>query len=231
MGIYATISNVTKMDHLVANLDESKIEDRLILDLEPMAQAIERHFGSFLKPPPVGVYKADSIEPALLPSKMYYVKEKNGKLVPISDINAIKQAVYDADGKLIIPALYMREKKTMLSDTPIRPYRGFYIAEQVLLRCIDNFIAWRRHKNSTYDRISAHFTEEFLSNETDEHDFYEAMENIDFALTKNLQEWMDDKHWHIFVPRRRDATFMVERYGDYRVEDWMSRFNSGEIKL
>lgn len=215
------------MDLLVSSYDESKLQKRLNLDLLPMGNLIEAQFRDVLKPAPAGIYRADRVEPVIQPDQTYYVRDNDGIMQAIAVFDEIKTSIYDKNGKVVIPALFMKKKEKLLSNKPILPYRGILIAEQIIIRCIDNFVMWRGRKYNRYDRIEKHFAD----NLSEEMEFFDAIDSIDFGGVTALNDWLGTDSWNTYLCSRKNSSIVVDQYGDYRIEDWTRRFNEGTITL
>lgn len=210
----------------VHELDKNNLEARLDLDLLPVAGYIERTFKDWLLPAPTGIYRFDRVDPVLDMNKVYFTRNEFG-LNPITDINAVHQGVYDQNGKLVIPGMMMKKKDTMLSTTAVLPYRGVLIAAAVIESTIDSFIQWRAHGADVYSKVARHFNQEIAQS----NEFTEIIDNATAELCQQLYEWFDGKSWNIFLATRHNTRMRIERYGDYRIVDWMDRYEKGEIKL
>lgn len=210
----------------VSHFDKKNLEARLDLDLLPAAEQIEKNFKDILLPPPAGIYRFDRLEPVMEPTKQYFTKNERG-LQPILDINQVTTTVYDANERIIIPAGMIKSKATSLSDTSFFPYRGVMIAAAVVEHTIDSYIQWRRTKSDFFGKMARHFQTDELTID----DFRELIDNMSVDLSQALYDWFGGQPWHVFLANRKNTRMQVERYGDYRIMDWMDRFESGEIKL
>lgn len=207
-------------------LTDKDLEDCLILDMLPYARQIEAQFGPLLKDPTPGVYRAEDIDPVLIPGKEYFHKV-NGVLVPVTDINATKTAVYDKCEKQVIPGFHMRHKESMLSDKPRLPQRGTKIVELMFNQHLDNFVSWRKHSADYSGRIRTHFEPEAFSDA----EFESYLDIISFETCKDLADWLGDRRWNVFLSGRYGTALHIGQYGDYRIKDWMERYNTGQIGL
>ena len=207
-------------------LEKKNIEARLTLDLLPVAEQIEAAYRSVLLPPPPGIYMTGKVDPVIDLNKDYYVREGSA-LVRIGDINTVTTAVYDKNERMILPSAVMRNKETILSGTPDVPYRGIMIAASVVEHTIDTFIQWRQTRSDFFGKMSRHFAIDTLKDE----DYTAIVDSMTVDLAQELYEWFDGKSWNVFLATRKNTSVQIERYGDYRIMDWMERYEKGEIKL
>lgn len=197
-----------------------------LFDLRVLAQQIEIRLEKLLAPPPQGIYIAGTVEPVLIPGETYFTKQ-DGSLQPLTDLKDATGAIYDKAGKKLIPASFVKNKDNLISTEPIEPYRGIMIAEFFINRYIDGFISWRRHRSGHFDRVLKYFKDEA----TEGDDWYDLLERIEGGVCQELYEWLEGKSWNIFTTARVGMTMRVERYEDYRILDWMERYESKEITL
>lgn len=220
-------ANQMKEESNVADFDLSKltVESSFVFDLFPFAQSLEARFGSLLNDAPVGVYLRDKLEPVFYPGAKFFIKI-NDEFVQIHTLDGVTTHVYDANHRPVISAFYMKHASSFLKDSPTMPFHGLQIIEGLVKQRIDQFVQWRRRGSNSLDWMERHFDPR-----TPKIDIVEIGEWYLAEVSDAMAEWLSNHHWHLFFTKRSGTQMRIDRCGDYRVLDWMHRYESGEITL
>lgn len=218
------------------DLSKEKVEARLDIDLLPFAKFIERQLHGCLLAPPEGLYRFDKVEPVLIPGGKYYVQDSTGArtIIPYDDLVRMtaRPTVYDQTGKVMVPAAVFRTTSA-LTTTPEFPYRGIRIASIILDHQVDSFIQWRKNRGNHVGLLYNQLDAAALPEKPEERDALIdwLLEGMGSRVTDELYDWFDGKSWNVFLTRHKNARYLIERYPDYRILDWMDRYAEGEITL
>lgn len=219
--------NTMKDESNVAEFDLSQlpVEASLILDIEPLASSIQIRLKEMLAPAPVGTYLQGQLEPVFGPGQAFFVI-KDGQYVPIQSLDGVTSSVYNAKHQMVISSLYTKNQRTFLSQQPTLPYRGIQIVEGLFKQRLDQFVQWRRRGSNSFAWMEKHFDHTLHKSEVEEIGEYYIGEVSDL-----IGEWLGSYHWNLFFTKLKGSRLTIERCGDYRILDWMHRFEAGEIKL
>lgn len=208
------------------DFSEDNIESTYLFDLQPLGNLIEAKIGDLLEPAPRGIYLNGRIDPIASENNPAFMLQDN-ILVPVLDLKHVTTALYDKNKRCIASGNFIRQNGEMISEKPISPFRGTLIAEFFVKKYLDNFISWRRHRSSDYSRVLTHFKKDVL----EKNDWFDLLERLQDGICEPLYDWLDGKTWNIYLANRKNTKLCVNRYGDYRIIDWMNRFENGEIQL
>lgn len=216
-----------KEESNVADFDLSKltVESSFVFDMFPLAQSLEARFGNMLRPAPVGIYLRDRLEPVFYPGAKFYIKV-NEQFVQIHTLDGIVSTVYDANHLPVISAFYLKHAASFLKDSPTLPFHGIQIIEGLVKQRLDQFVQWRRRGSSSMDWLDRHFVAD-----ANKHDVVEIGEWHLDEVSDIMGEWLSSNHWNLFFTKRSGSQMRVDRCGDYRILDWMHRYEAGEITL
>lgn len=219
-----------------SNFQDIQTTERHILSSLASAVLIEQQFGSFLLPPPVGIYKQGEVDPCVTSSGAYFYEQEqgafytdksffqfNGKSIqPITDINIVQSNVFDRAGKIVIPAYMMLEKERYLSPTPTVPYRGVILVELLIRNFLDS-ISNIPGKKSYGGRIERHVDPRFIN-----HDVIDTLEVICKSLFMTIEQFVGDDLWHIYYVKRIQFDIVIEKTIDYRIHYYNTQHNQAE---
>lgn len=215
-------------------LKRAELESILSLDLRRVAEAIESRYEDKLLPPPEGLYIPSKLEPVVCKGdELYNLHEvvdgkiRTQKLQLVIDLEKNTLPLYNKRGVLLVSQKYVDSPGVLLTSTPHIPYRGTKIAEFLITRALDNFVAWQR-RNPNPERLLEHFRDDAFS---DPEETYKALDDLHYSVNSELYDWLGDKMWNIYTVTRDAMTVRVSRYTDYRIMDWTLRYENGEITL
>ena len=219
------------------------LEASITFDVLYHANLIENICEGKLLPEPKGIYITTQVEPVMVDGQRYYTLEptppkedsviyKEGKhlvkktsfspgsiLVPIVDINTVKTAVYNEDGKVIIRTSLIKNKERNLNNTSFLPYRGIKIVELLIQDHINSTLQHRKHRRNCYDEIAKHILPEVLT-ETAYDLFSGDFELLFDELRRDIEIFLGSKTWNIYHTTTRGTRVTIERGIDYRVNEW-----------
>lgn len=218
------------------------LEASITFDIAYHANLIENICEGKLLPEPKGIYITTQVEPVMVDGQVYYTLEptppkednviyKDGGslvkkssfspgsvLVPIVDINIIKSAVYNSDGKVIIRSSLIKNKERNLNNASFLPYRGIKIIELLIQDHINSIVQHRRYRRNCYDEIAKHLLPD---NTASAFELYSGEFELLFdELLRDIELFLGWKSWNIYHTTLRGTRFTIERGIDYRVNEW-----------
>ncbi len=218
-----------------------KLESSFTFDIAYHANLIETICDGKLLPEPKGIYVNTQIEPVMVDGCTYYTLEpvtpgttviyKNGDpnlklivmsqstaLMPIVDINTVKTAVYDKDGKIIIRSSLIKNKERNLNNSSFLPYRGIKIVELLIQDHINSVVQHCRYRRNCYDEISKHLIPDHTGTAFD---LYSGEFELIFdEIRRDIELFLDNKTWNIYHTSIRATRVTIDRGCDYRVNEW-----------
>lgn len=200
------------------NVDSLRTTQTFFLPVFNYAILIERQYGDFIIPAPVGIYKVGDIYPCIQNNKRYYSqkisKTNQCNSCLVTDINKVNDTIIDESGNLVIPAYVMKNKEQYLRNEPTVPARGLMIVELLVKRYIESISPWVRH--STYNsKILNHFKPEGI-------DLFNSGE-IDLlcnSLFAQVSDFIGLDVWHIYFVKFMGLDLLIEKSRDFRVVQW-----------
>jgi hypothetical protein len=204
---------------------------KLIVDVEDIANELELMFGADLLPAPKGIYSITDIDPVMVDGVRYLTRvtvgKKNGPLVEFTDIDKLTTPVYNEAGECIISQITIDNKDRLLSNRPLRPYRGIKIARILFDRKIDETIAWRKRAGNHFVKIKQHLLPDtWLDEELEQY-----LLQFTMRLNETLGELMLRHEWNVYFITQRGSKLTIERGEDYRVIEWTRLNEEGKVKL
>jgi hypothetical protein len=200
-----------------------------------------------LKDPTKGVYTKESITPLIEFDKPYSARDRENKLIQVvlseSSIIIDKGLVTDKFGHFITELKTRPDIKLFME--PQLPTRGINIVREYIESDILRNSKWTNHKKCFSGSLEKYFKEEFLYPVTcvEQHveSFYLVQEFSTLPNPVFLQceemihstmretraiigEYVKDDEWGIYDIGHRNTDISVTRTGDFRVQDWMSKF-------
>lgn len=144
-------------------MNQLQVTKKLILDAAATAEVIEAQFGAYLLPPEPGVYLPGSSSPAMQAHEFYYQLRRSSRtsppeMVPVKGVEDIKGAVFDRDGRIVVPAALAKD----VSLQPSLPVRGMAVVYSAVDQTLRECAAWsRRSVGSVGAFLADHLKEEF----------------------------------------------------------------------
>lgn len=200
----------------VDSFGDIAVEAYMLVDLRAAADKIENVCGDSLADPPPGIYQLGHLEPTIVPGKPVFRKE-DGVLKPLTDFAEANGAVYDDAGRVLISARIVKEKDKFLSNTPLLPYRGLYIARELVEHEINQFVAYHRRSGKTLtDVINKHFKPQAKLEEQQ----LNEVESCCRQVKTDLSDFLGERRWHMFFTHISGTSVRVERCMDWRAWEW-----------
>jgi hypothetical protein len=223
----------------ISSFDQIPSEAFLQMDLRFCADLVENTFGDKLADPPKGVYHVGQLQPVMADGNSYFYREGTEMLL-VEDLNKISVAIFDINGKCVVPARYMRDKARFLSNAPMLPYRGLQIIKGLVNLQINNFVAYRRSSGKdAYDVLAQHLRptepayepglgeetleqrEDRLAGITNQQDeLVQLLDTCYSEIRNDLKEFLGSKYWNIYFTKLHATTLRVERCMDWRAWEW-----------
>ena len=224
------------------------LEASITFDIAYHANLIEEICEDKLLPEPKGIYANTQLEPVMIDGQDYYTLEPTasredsviykelGRLIKkssfspgsvlklITDINTVKSAVYNKDGKVVVRSSIIKNKARALSNTSFLPYRGIKIIEILVQDHIDCLVAHRRHRGNCYDKISKHLVPDYVKSTFDV--FSGDFELMFDELRRDIELFLGNKIWSIYYITLRGTRITIDRGSDYRVNEWEKQHGS-----
>ncbi len=216
------------------------LEGKITLDIEPYASAIELACAEHILSAPKGIYIKNRLEPVMMDGNNYYTRSGT-EAVLITDINVIKENVYDENNKLVIPKAFMLKKDKFISNESMLPYRGCKIVELLMNYWLDQLCQYRKMSgNKEYKAMQhlaplpklqpheypANITAEELHElecvrEAEHHDLMMVTFNLILqSLRKELDLFVGNLNWNMYFVKLTDCHLSIERYCDWRAYQW-----------
>jgi hypothetical protein len=222
-----------------------KLEAALNIDIAEIGQCIEDCFADSLKPAPTGIYVIHQLAPVMVPGQTYQIDRK-GIMVELGCPTTYKQLlsekvdIRNINGAVVLQKIWLKEGK--ISDQPFGPYRGVLIAKAAIDNIFENFVRWRRYRPGTQGSIAKFFIEkdDLLDADGDINpdELRERLDAIDTAIGQilnsietRIMDWVCGRDWNIYATHLKGRDLCIERFEDWRVWDWMERYERGEITL
>lgn len=207
---------------IIVNPDEVTPETvlgTLILDACNTAAALEHEYGSFLKPPPVGIYKLGDSKPILTPkTEAYkYIKETNTLVrLDYADLPLHNDTVYDKIGLVLVSSYLMRNKSLLLSTGPTIPVAG--------MRLIVDYFHLIIHNNLRWCNRTGYYEEYLYRNNFLEEKFFEVdLSNILTTVKDLVREsdaFIDFDYWNYYTVTSNNTDLVINKCADYRICEW-----------
>lgn len=186
-------------------------------DLRQIADLVEVVCNDQLAEPPKGIYYLGQAYPAMVEGKSYYTHGKDNNRKLIEDINEVTTAVYNVDGKCVIPARYMRDKVKCLANTPMLPYRGLMITKAVVDNMITKFAAYHRYAGKSFEQmITPHFEPNVVIDEV----LVGNLEKCCKVIRRDIDLFLAEDRWRMFFVTLNGTTLRIERCMDWRAWEW-----------
>jgi hypothetical protein len=215
---------------------------QIVFDVRLTALAIESLFvgsaGTFIKPPPVGAYTKDRVQPFWYPGCKDHYQYIGKNLFPVNVIDTTKP-VFNADGKLTLTVKGIRS----LSQTSHSPLRGIEMIERIIRAYVRDNEIWRefsskvisgklvdRPDDLTFDDELATIVESYIDYTKITPTISQISELINYVirLLNNifymLENFLGSDNWEITTVELTNTTLYVTKHGDWRIQDWMCRY-------
>lgn len=218
---------------------------------ESYAEDIELLCHPYLKPPPVGMYLFNQLEPVLVPDREYFTHEtkqvpiaqtrdpKPGTFIeragmtevkvrsPLLNVHGNKRSVFDENDQLVVPQ-HLLHSPAHFGNRSFLPYRGLKLVSLALSEHVMSLTSWQKYRVDYRSKIQDHFTFEVPPSE----ELLESLINkIDSTLRELRNEVFrfvgpDDNN--IYAVRLDNTEVVLEKYMDWRAYDWLLRMESGQ---
>lgn len=202
------------------------------MDIRSYADQIETNCGHILKPAPIGIYRNDQLDPAIVGGKTYYFKE-GPVMCEVAELDSLKKAIYDEKGELVIPYLLMQNKGKCLSNEPILPYRGSYVVKTLVDNLIGAF-AHQTRRSYSASTAEAHLKKHFNSHESLDEDAINTLKDCCSNLLLDVEAFIEGHEWNIFFISLKGTIMRIDRCMDWRAWEWETRhgddFRSGKYR-
>lgn len=125
--------------------DEFKINIEAIMRfcLIDIADDLNKVVGGYFLEPPQGFYLPDKLEPVIVPSNMYYVRDKNKqngyKLIQYDEIMRTNAPIYNNLKEVILKRFEHSPNNRILSPTPKLAYRAMHVIAAFVQERVHNF--------------------------------------------------------------------------------------------
>lgn len=161
--------------------------------------------------PPTNVFSSDRSLPApALWSKLS---------TPVSD----RFCRQTDEERVVIPKIFMTQKKKFLSNQPILPYKGIKAIEAIVEDYVNSHVQYPRSVGENGDRVFDQFKTEYLQG--DYHSNLDPiilyLESVTEELTDTLRRFMQGFEWHLYFIRIKGSRLTVEMSVDQRAYLWM----------
>lgn len=210
-------------------------------DIEGIARQIEYECADHLLPAPAGIYVINKVEPVMIPSETYYIKEKIGTSIvktPVIDITNITECIYkellsaksktsEGIDKVVIPKTFMLNKAKYVSAEPILPYRGIQIVKELINQQINEYVRYKTSHKTLEEIVANSLT-------TIEDRQFESItvkiSNIYNQIKENVYSFMTPHDWSLYFVNLQDTKLTIEKSIDYRAFEWIKHLNDIKIK-
>ena len=183
-----------------------------------VASNIELDCEGLLKPAPKGIYCSGKLEPALVDGKEYFYRDSNAKSLSLKDINEVNTAIYDSNGKCVIPLVYMKKRTVMVSNEPFMPYRGMQIVKDLVTNQIDRSRTFKKYPKERDAVLKNHFLPNLTVEQ--EHDALIKINEAYSSLEAEVYEFLANHSWNIFFVNIQNTKLILEKSLDYRAFLW-----------
>jgi hypothetical protein len=188
----------------------------LPIDTLEYLRYIEHNYPGLFLDNPKGVYKLGRIDPVLTDGNYYYTKAGLAIQKPIENIDNVFEDVYDANGRIVINAMVMRNKRKFLSNTSQYSYYGVRAINYYVNMIIENHSAYIKNRR---------YLDKFLSCFKPEYRQDIHLQNIDIDFTLEplhsvVYAFIAKHPWTIYLTKQLGTMCLIEKTIDYRIYDW-----------
>ena len=208
----------------------------LIIDLVDMVTELDWRFQNVFKPAPVGLYRHGKLEPVVDWSKpLYYLKPGVGQVQLADDFTDVESDVFDIDGKVVIPAFFMKKKDRFLSTVQTTAYQAIKIAHLMVLRCIEQQVAYGGEGGFYETAIESFFvpkpvkkkgvganskTLQVTTVQNASYVWDEGLENTLGTLLAAVSDFIGDDDWAQYTAVLENTSLVLSKGPDIRIVQW-----------
>ncbi len=207
-----------------------EIEATLILNYFDVAAQIEINCAEYLLPAPKGIYVRNRLEPAMVDGKTYYVL-RGGASEVVTDINQVKDNVYDENQRVVIPKTFWQRKggHAFVSNEPFIPYRGAKILELAINQLLESFTRYRRWPvdfdarilEHMYSREACQYPHAMYESEVEYGEkILDLIQDAIRPLKRDVAFFLGNADWNLYHVELRNSNLVLERYMDWRAYQW-----------
>lgn len=195
-------------------------KDVLIISGLDYASIIDHAFSHMLPTPPKGLYAKGQVQAYILEGKPYYTASTIVSNKPV-DVMSCEEDLYNEDGKLIVPAFMMKNKQKMFTSLPAYNPAVFSIIREFINSHFEIVCPYYNNSKFHMNNLDNYFTNvDPLYNTQDMLSFF-----LD-GLTMRLSSFINNDYWAEYTVETKGYDFLIYKGNDYRIMDWMSKFNN-----
>lgn len=203
------------------DISNMPVTAKLILDLANHASSLENTLKDYLLPHPEGVYVINQLHPVIVAGKSYYTKKVSGiacDFIPIVDFDKCKEAVYDENHRLAVPATFMISKDKFLSNSPFLPTRGMRILELAIQDQINATLGYRPYRSSYWTKVLANLKPIVEPEEVESVEW--LISNVYCKISGDISSFIGNDDWHYYSVETTGSKAIVKKFIDYRIFQW-----------
>ena len=210
------------------SLTNLPVEAILRIDIGDCASHVQAVLGEYLLPEPMGVYCAGKLEPVMVPERLYFSVVGRAESTPVVDFNDLKGNLYDENGRLVVPKLYMRTPKRYLQRDCFLPYHGLKVLEVLAQELVGEHLRYHSGRADYVHKLQGQMHP--IATDEEMHEITELITDVSFSVKHEITKFLAEYHYNIFLVRLENHCLVLERYVDWRIFDWTQRMQSGEWK-
>jgi hypothetical protein len=186
---------------------------------------LRRKYSDCFMPPEPGLYVVGSTTPIIKAGQIVYSETSYKSMQPITSLDEVNEAVVDSEGRVIIPAQFMRHKKKMLRTEPVFPVRALNVASIIAEDFIDSSLPYTEPDVSN-TRVYEHIKPEYhyLIDEG-------YIEGSLQRLINDTSLFVNSKLWNIYFFEQHSTDLVIKQSVDYRVYDWTRKLENEAFDL